>query len=104
RTLYQVKFGFLSQPERVIDRNNPDLLAGGADKPDLGNTDALVYTRFSADVTSRVPSLRGILRRHIACCGEACRVPRAGGKPPETRKPRTPCMRGNHHGGLGPAS
>jgi hypothetical protein len=42
----------LSQPERVVDRNDADLLTGWSDEPDLGNADALVDTRFSADVTS----------------------------------------------------
>jgi hypothetical protein len=42
----------LSQPERVVNRYDPDLLAVRSDKPDLGNADALVNTRFGADVTS----------------------------------------------------
>jgi hypothetical protein len=42
----------LSQPERVVNRYDPDLLAVRSDKPDFGNADALVNTRFGADVTS----------------------------------------------------
>ena len=42
----------MGQPERVIDRDDPDLLAVRADKPYFGNPDALVDTGFGADVTS----------------------------------------------------
>jgi len=52
RNLDEVEICLLGQPERVINGNDPDLLAGRADKPHFGNPDALVDTRFGADVTS----------------------------------------------------
>ena len=50
--LDQVEVGLLGQPERIVDAYDPDLLAGRADKPDLGDPDALVNAWFDADVTS----------------------------------------------------
>jgi len=50
--LNQVKVCFLGQPERIVDSDDPDLLAGRADEPHFGYADALVDTRFGADVTS----------------------------------------------------
>ena len=50
--LDQVEVGLLGQPERIVDAYDPHLLAGRADKPDLGDPDALVNAWFDADVTS----------------------------------------------------
>jgi len=50
--LDQVEIGLLREPERLGDRDDPNLLALGADKPDLRGADAVVDTRFDADVTS----------------------------------------------------
>src|SRR5205823_10343374 len=52
RDLDQVEVGLLGQPERIIQGNDPYLLAVRADEPYLGNPDALVDTGFDADVTS----------------------------------------------------
>jgi len=52
RHLDQVEVGLLCQPERIIQSNDPHLLAVWTDKPYLGNPDALVNTGFDADVTS----------------------------------------------------
>jgi hypothetical protein len=52
RHLDQVEIGFLGQPERIVDADDPYLLAVRADEPDLWDPDALVNTGFDADVTS----------------------------------------------------
>jgi hypothetical protein len=52
RDLDQVEICLLGQPERIVDGNDPDLLAVWADETDFGYPDALVDTRFGADVTS----------------------------------------------------
>src|SRR5208283_2651051 len=104
RDLNQIEVGFLGQPERVVDRNDPDLLAGGSDQPDLGNTDALVYTRFGADVTSLSPiTATGISGGRLPVTKPAWAAPDAAFRRIR-EKPRTPCRWGNHHGGQCPAS
>src|SRR5215471_1862547 len=50
--LYQIEVCLLSEPERLVDGDDPDLLALRTDQPDLRSADALVDTRFGADVTS----------------------------------------------------
>ena len=50
--LDQVEIGFGSQLKCLTDRDDPDLLPLRSYEPDLGSTDALVNTRFDADVTS----------------------------------------------------
>src|SRR5262249_58323389 len=50
--LDQAEVGLPGQPERIVDAYDPHLLAGRADKPDLGDPDALVNAWFDADVTS----------------------------------------------------
>src|SRR5215475_3280717 len=52
RNLDQVEICLLGQPERVLNGNDSDLLAVRADEPDFRYPDALVDTRFGADVTS----------------------------------------------------
>src|ERR1700751_2352076 len=52
RDLDQVKVGFLGQLERVVDRDDPDLLPLRPHEPDFGRTDALADACFGADVTS----------------------------------------------------
>src|ERR1051325_11715771 len=52
RDLDQVEIGFLCQLERVVDRDDPDLLSLRPHEPDFGRTDALVDACFGADVTS----------------------------------------------------
>jgi hypothetical protein len=64
RDLDEVEICFLRQPERIVDGNYPDLLAGWADKTHFGDPDALVNTRFGADVTSCVTVL---VRRDFPC-------------------------------------
>ena len=52
RHLDKVEVGLLGQQKRIVDRDDPDLLASGADQPDFRDADALVDTGFGADVTS----------------------------------------------------
>src|SRR5690242_20756009 len=52
RDLDQVEIGFLCQLERVVDRDDPDLLPLRPHEPDFRRTDALVDACFGADVTS----------------------------------------------------
>src|SRR5512142_852488 len=52
RDLDQVEIGFLCQLERVVNRDDPDLLPLRPHEPDFGRTDALVDACFGADVTS----------------------------------------------------
>src|SRR6266568_6551322 len=52
RDLDQIEVGFLCQLERVVDRDDPDLLPHRPHEPDFGRTDALVDACFGADVTS----------------------------------------------------
>jgi len=42
----------LCESERLVDGDDPDLLALRADESDFGDADAIVDTRFGADVTS----------------------------------------------------
>ena len=61
----------LGEPERLVDGDDPYLLALRPHKPDFRGTDALVDTRFGADVTSTGSSLfcrRRLLRRRFARC------------------------------------
>jgi hypothetical protein len=59
RDLDQVEICLLGQPERVVDRDDPDLLARRAYQPYFRYPNAIVDTRFSADVTSSVTLLPG---------------------------------------------
>jgi hypothetical protein len=42
----------LCEPERLVDGDDPDLLTLRTNQPDLRSADALIDTRFDADVTS----------------------------------------------------
>jgi len=62
----------LSEPERLVDGDDPDLLALGADEPDLGSANALVNARFDADVTSTgssFPAVAGLSGGGLRCRG-----------------------------------
>jgi hypothetical protein len=52
RDLDEVEVGLLSQPKRLGYRDDADLLARWADQPHFGHPDAIVDSRFGADVTS----------------------------------------------------
>ena len=92
RDFHQVEVGFLGQPERVIQRDNPDLLAVGTDEPHLGIRDPIVDTGFGADVTSlsRYPAVGasggGLPLAHGAVC---CRRKRR--RPHTEKAPRGRC-------------
>jgi hypothetical protein len=58
----------LSKTERLGDRDDPDLLALGADESDLRGADAVVDARFDADVTSRASSVAGFPATLLLCC------------------------------------
>src|SRR5215469_4880482 len=64
--LYQIEVCLLSEPERLVDGDDPDLLALRTDQPDLRSADALVDTRFDADVTSTGSSVAAGLSG--GCC------------------------------------
>jgi hypothetical protein len=77
--LHEVEVRLLGQPERIVDRDYPDLLAGRADKTYFGYADALVDARFDADVTSCVTlSLPGPfpVQDLLWCLPLICRRPR----------------------------
>jgi hypothetical protein len=50
--LDEVEVGLLGKLERVFDADDADLLAGGADETDLGNTDPVVDAVLGADGAS----------------------------------------------------
>ncbi len=56
RDFDEVEIGLLSQPQRVGDRYDPDLLARRAYETNFRYPDTVVDSRFSADVTSNVTS------------------------------------------------
>jgi len=90
--LDQIKIGFLREPERLVNGDDPDLLALRADKPDLGRADALVDTRFGADVTSTGSVVAAGLSG--GCCRDQ-RLHPEGKSPARRRAPR-----GNHNNGV----
>jgi len=70
RDLHEVEIGLLGQSQRVGDRYDPDLLARRAYETNFRYPDAVVDSRFSADVTSNVtsfPDLGLSPVRQIAC-------------------------------------
>src|SRR5690348_14129447 len=93
--LDQVEIGFLSQLKCVVDRDDPDLLSLRPDQPDLGSTDALVDTRFGADVTSL-----SLISAASASGGDICRPSsgilsaKPGTEPPTRENPASDALGG----------
>src|SRR5699024_2146899 len=94
RDLDQVQVGLQGQSKSILDANDPDLLAPGADESDFGDTASFVDTCFGADGRSSVDSM--LCRDRQRGRASILEGP-LGNRRPLRRKPRRPrgaCTRG----------
>src|SRR6476661_38450 len=114
RDLDQIEVGFLCQLERVVDRDDPDLLPLRPHEPDFGRTDALVDACFGADVTS-LSLISAAGASGSGFCGprpgilspmpgnprheKTPRAMRSAGQPRQRRHPRTGVRRASRYSG-----
>src|SRR6185437_6108473 len=69
--LDKIEVSLLREPERLVDRDDPYLLALRADKPDFRRADPIVDTRVDADVTSTGSSCSAT----ASCSGDGLCLP-----------------------------